>query len=195
MPGPTTRTFPSRRDWCRGDMRHARGGGLRVCPGGRRLRGRGGAADPGASSAARRLAVPAQGRRRRVGSPTRPVALVNRRTRTTIFVALGATIRDKDLPPRAVRGSAQRVPAGRHGRRATRSWADVMDYCRRSANPVGRLVLRIAGYRDAQLDGWSDAICTRAPAHQFLAGPEDRFRSRAHLPSRRGDARARRVGR
>ena len=30
------------------------------------------------------------------------------------------------------------------------SWADVLDYCRRSANPVGRLVLRIAGYRDAR---------------------------------------------
>ena len=26
------------------------------------------------------------------------------------------------------------------------SWTDVLDYCRRSANPVGRLVLRIAGY-------------------------------------------------
>ena len=26
------------------------------------------------------------------------------------------------------------------------SWADVLDYCRRSANPIGRLMLRVAGY-------------------------------------------------
>jgi len=32
------------------------------------------------------------------------------------------------------------------------SWTDVLDYCRRSANPVGRLVLRIAGRNDAALD-------------------------------------------
>ncbi len=25
------------------------------------------------------------------------------------------------------------------------TWADLLDYCRRSANPVGRLVLRVAG--------------------------------------------------
>src|SRR5579872_991477 len=29
------------------------------------------------------------------------------------------------------------------------SWDEVLDYCRRSANPIGRLVLRIAGYREA----------------------------------------------
>ncbi len=26
------------------------------------------------------------------------------------------------------------------------TWTDVLDYCRRSANPVGRLVLRVFGY-------------------------------------------------
>ena len=35
------------------------------------------------------------------------------------------------------------------------SWAQVFDYCRRSANPVGRLVLRIAGYRGRRLVGES----------------------------------------
>src|SRR5215831_17278800 len=38
------------------------------------------------------------------------------------------------------------------------SWRDLFDYCRRSANPVGRLVLRVAGYRDADLDRSSDAF-------------------------------------
>src|SRR5476649_2570831 len=47
------------------------------------------------------------------------------------------------------------------------SWADVLDYCRRSANPVGRLVLRIAGRRDEALDRSSDALCTALQLTNF----------------------------
>jgi len=47
------------------------------------------------------------------------------------------------------------------------SWADLFDYCRRSANPVGRLVLRIAGYRDVALDRSSDALCTALQLANF----------------------------
>ena len=47
------------------------------------------------------------------------------------------------------------------------SWCDVLDYCRRSANPVGRLVLRIAGYRDDALDRSSDALCTALQLTNF----------------------------
>jgi phytoene synthase len=47
------------------------------------------------------------------------------------------------------------------------SWDDVVDYCRRSANPVGRLVLRIAGCRDAALDRSSDALCTALQLTNF----------------------------
>jgi phytoene synthase len=47
------------------------------------------------------------------------------------------------------------------------SWADVFDYCRRSANPVGRLVLRIAGHRDDGLDRASDAVCTALQLTNF----------------------------
>jgi len=47
------------------------------------------------------------------------------------------------------------------------SWDDVLDYCRRSANPVGRLVLRIAGYRDQRLDHSSDALCTALQLTNF----------------------------
>ncbi|MGE0862345.1 MAG: squalene synthase HpnC [Vicinamibacterales bacterium] len=48
-----------------------------------------------------------------------------------------------------------------------RSWADVLDYCRRSANPVGRLVLRLSGYRDDDLDRASDAVCTALQLTNF----------------------------
>jgi phytoene synthase len=40
------------------------------------------------------------------------------------------------------------------------SWEELLDYCRRSANPVGRLVLLVFGERDPALGALSDAICT-----------------------------------
>ena len=45
--------------------------------------------------------------------------------------------------------------------------ASLLDYCRRSANPVGRLVLRIAGHDDARLDRSSDALCTALQLTNF----------------------------
>lgn len=47
------------------------------------------------------------------------------------------------------------------------SWEAVLDYCRRSANPVGRLVLRLSGYRDAELDRASDEVCTALQLTNF----------------------------
>ena len=47
------------------------------------------------------------------------------------------------------------------------SWADVFEYCRRSANPVGRLVLRIAGVGDRSLDARADALCTALQLTNF----------------------------
>ena len=37
---------------------------------------------------------------------------------------------------------------------------DLLDYCRRSANPIGRLLLHLYGVGDAQALAHSDAICT-----------------------------------
>lgn len=51
-----------------------------------------------------------------------------------------------------VRWSAQ-------GRRMA-SEAELLDYCRRSANPVGRLLLHLAGVRQPEACAQSDAICT-----------------------------------
>jgi hydroxysqualene synthase len=38
--------------------------------------------------------------------------------------------------------------------------AELLDYCRRSANPVGRLLLHLYGIGDARSQAQSDAICT-----------------------------------
>jgi phytoene synthase len=47
------------------------------------------------------------------------------------------------------------------------SWADLFDYCRRSANPVGRLVLRIAGAAGEAIERASDALCTALQLTNF----------------------------
>ena len=83
-----------------------------------------------------------------------------------IVVALAHSIRLLDLPialfDDLLSAFAQDTMTTRYA-----SWDDVLDYCRRSANPVGRLVLRIAGYRDAALDQSSDALCTALQLTNF----------------------------
>jgi squalene synthase HpnC len=69
------------------------------------------------------------------------------------------------------------------------SWTDVLDYCRRSANPVGRLVLRVAGYDNPRLDAASDAVCTALQLTNFWQDLErDWSIGRLYVP---GDDRAR----
>ena len=44
----------------------------------------------------------------------------------------------------------------------------MLDYCRRSANPVGRLVLRVAGVRERGVPTRaSDAVCTALQLTNF----------------------------
>ena len=83
-----------------------------------------------------------------------------------IIVALAHSIRSCQLPVSLfddlVSAFGQDTMTSRYA-----SWPDVFDYCRRSANPVGRLVLRIAGYRDDVLDRSSDAVCTALQLTNF----------------------------
>ena len=83
-----------------------------------------------------------------------------------IALALGHSIRTLDLPLALF---DDLLSAFDQDTMTTRydSWEDVLDYCRRSANPVGRLVLRIAGYRDDHLDRSSDALCTALQLTNF----------------------------
>ena len=48
-----------------------------------------------------------------------------------------------------------------------RSWEEVYAYCRYSANPVGRLVLYLCGYSDAERQRLSDATCTALQLANF----------------------------
>jgi squalene synthase HpnC len=83
-----------------------------------------------------------------------------------VFLALHNTIRECRLP---VSLFEDLISAFRQDvtRKRYDTWADVLDYCRRSANPVGRLVLRVAGYDDRALDESSDALCTALQLTNF----------------------------
>ncbi len=63
------------------------------------------------------------------------------------------------------------------------TFAEVLDYCRRSANPVGRIVLMIHGYRDEELFRYSDAICTALQLANFWQDVSvDLKKDRIYLP-------------
>jgi hydroxysqualene synthase len=83
-----------------------------------------------------------------------------------IIIALAHSIRSLDLPialfDDLLSAFGQDTMTTRYA-----SWADVFEYCRRSANPVGRLVLRIAGVRDERLERSSDAMCTALQLTNF----------------------------
>ena len=83
-----------------------------------------------------------------------------------VFLALGHTIATCDLPVTLLEdllsAFAQDVTVRRY-----ETWDALLDYCRRSANPVGRLVLRIAGYRAEALDEASDRLCSALQLTNF----------------------------
>lgn len=63
-------------------------------------------------------------------------------------------------------------------------WDDVLDYCRRSANPVGRLVLLVAGHRDPELARLSDDVCTALQLTNFWQDlAVDWERGRLYVPA------------
>ena len=99
-----------------------------------------------------------------VANVSRPRAPVSRDE--LLCFALAHSIRSLDLPVSLfddlLSAFGQDTTTTRYG-----SWRDVLDYCRRSANPIGRLVLRIAGYRNDTLDRSSDALCTALQLTNF----------------------------
>lgn len=103
--------------------------------------------------------------------------------RDQIFLAVGDTIRRCRLPVSLfedlLSAFRQDITTGRYD-----TWDAVLDYCRRSANPVGRLVLRIAGHRDDGLDRASDCLCTALQLTNFWQDlGRDWRRGRLYVPA------------
>jgi phytoene synthase len=125
-------------------------------------------ADEGVVPASTRLARLGEWQRRlreAVAETSRAAVVADGRD-DLIIVAVAHTIRSLELPVSLfddlISAFGQDTTTTRYA-----SWSDVLDYCRRSANPVGRLVLRIAGYRDVALDRSSDALCTALQLTNF----------------------------
>ncbi|MDD4932749.1 MAG: squalene synthase HpnC [Methylacidiphilaceae bacterium] len=99
-----------------------------------------------------------------------------------IFLALHHTIQQFDLPIALfldlLSAFAQDVEKKRYA-----TFAEVLDYCRRSANPIGRLVLLIHGEREEEQLAASDAICTALQITNFWQDVSvDLLKDRIYLP-------------
>jgi len=99
-----------------------------------------------------------------------------------IFVALGETVRRLGIPKELL---LDLLSAFRQDTEKARyeSWDELLDYCRRSANPVGRLVLRVFEQGDPDLPALSDAICTGLQlANHWQDAAIDYARGRIYVP-------------
>jgi squalene synthase HpnC len=85
---------------------------------------------------------------------------------TTVFVALKGTIKRHQLPAEPF---LDLIDAFEQDQRVSRyqTFDQLADYCRRSANPVGRLVLYLCGYRDEVRHSLSDQTCTALQLANF----------------------------
>jgi squalene synthase HpnC len=88
------------------------------------------------------------------------------RAETAVFVALKGTIDRHDIP---IEPFADLIDAFEQDQRVNRydTFEQVVDYCRRSADPVGRLVLYLCGYRDEERQRLSDRTCTALQLANF----------------------------
>jgi squalene synthase HpnC len=99
-----------------------------------------------------------------------------------VFVALGDTVRQYSIP---LAPFEDLISAFRQDQVQNRyeTAAELLDYCRRSANPVGRIVLYLGGAFDEERAASSDAICSGLQWANFcqdVAG--DWRRGRIYLP-------------
>jgi squalene synthase HpnC/squalene synthase HpnD len=99
-----------------------------------------------------------------------------------VFVALRETIVAKDIPKQPF---ADLLKAFRQDQAVKHypTWESVLDYCVYSANPVGRLVLYLCGYRDEARQKLSDATCTALQLANFWQDvSRDLEKGRIYIP-------------
>lgn len=99
-----------------------------------------------------------------------------------VLIAVGETARAHEIPMEPFRDL---LIAFRQDQRVRRyaKWDAVIDYCRYSANPVGRLVLYLMGYGDAERQALSDATCTALQLANFWQDvARDLEKGRIYIP-------------
>jgi squalene synthase HpnC len=100
-----------------------------------------------------------------------------------VFVALHETVRECDVPRQLF---ADLLHAFRMDQVKTThdTWEELLEYSHYSANPVGRLVLWVCGYRDEPLAQLSDKVCTALQLANFWQDVvEDAERGRRYIPA------------
>jgi squalene synthase HpnC len=102
---------------------------------------------------------------------------------SAILTALADTIRRFDIPPDPF---LKLIDAFEHDRRVNRydTYAQVLHYCTRSADPVGHLVLYLCGYGDAERQRLADFTCTGLQLTNFWQDVRRDYvhRNRIYLP-------------
>lgn len=99
-----------------------------------------------------------------------------------VFTALALQINNHHIPLQPFRdllsAFSQDVKKKRYA-----NLGEIIDYCRRSANPVGRLMLHLYGDRDPKHLAYSDAICSSLQLINFLQDiAVDYGKNRIYLP-------------
>ena len=167
---PITRTFPSRRCWCQGTWSR---------PSSRSIASRA----PPTTSPTRATPPPRSGlpgsTRSSAHSMRSPPEMSRRPRRFPI-----SPRRSRGIACRSRRCATSCPRSGRTSPRiATRAPPDLFDYCRRSANPIGRLLLHLYGAATPANERASDAICTALQLINFWQDvAADWQRGRVYLP-------------
>ena len=99
-----------------------------------------------------------------------------------VFVALRGVVERHDIPEEPFAGL---IRAFVQDQTVTRyeTWDALLEYCRYSANPVGRLVLRLCGYSDPGRAALADATCTALQLANFWQDVTvDLAKDRVYIP-------------
>ncbi len=104
--------------------------------------------------------------------------------RHPVYVALAGTVKRRDLPQEPFEHLIRAFELDQTKTRY-QTYDEVLEYCVWSANPVGRLVLALCGYRDPERLALSDAVCTALQlANHWQDVRRDFFdRDRVYLPA------------
>jgi squalene synthase HpnC len=106
----------------------------------------------------------------------------NARPTHPVFMALGETLRERRLPLQPFRDL---LVAFRQDQTKLRyeTWEELRDYCRFSADPVGRIVLHLGGNAQPTLFAESDSVCTGLQLINFCQDiARDCAKGRIYLP-------------
>jgi squalene synthase HpnC len=99
-----------------------------------------------------------------------------------VFVALMPTIQKHGIPREPFSDLVQAFVQDQTVTRY-RTWDELLEYCRYSANPVGRLVLYLGGYSDQERQRLSDATCTALQlANHWQDVTVDLLKNRVYIP-------------